>query len=198
MRRYDYYESLKKLARKVRAKYGLTTPRVLRSDMRRIYDDRGIHLDVRNLGSKIRGAYFNDDCGVHVVISEALPEDPAVFTMAHELKHDLEDKDAALSLCTNKNESDPIEIGAEIFAAEMLFPEPDFIEAMKSMQVKPGKCTPEHLVRLKATSQTTLSYEGLKKRALWLKFATVGAFANVTSWSAIHRRLFGSGGKPRR
>jgi hypothetical protein len=41
-----YYEELKTLARQVRAENGLSTPRVLRSDMRRIYKAYGIRIDL--------------------------------------------------------------------------------------------------------------------------------------------------------
>src|SRR5579863_904385 len=67
---HDYYEMLKGRAREIRAEYGFVTPRVLRSDLRRIYKDHGIRFDKRPFTKKIRGAYFNDDFGVHIAIAE--------------------------------------------------------------------------------------------------------------------------------
>lgn len=46
MKRYQYYEELKARARAVRAEHGLDSPRVLRSDMRRIYKHYGIKIDM--------------------------------------------------------------------------------------------------------------------------------------------------------
>jgi hypothetical protein len=70
--RSDYYEELKELARQVRAAHDLTTPRVLRSDLNRIYKQERIQIDrwphkLRNL----RGAYFYDEeCGASVMIAK--------------------------------------------------------------------------------------------------------------------------------
>jgi predicted transcriptional regulator len=191
VRRSDYYEKLKELARQMRAQYGLATPRVTRSDLRRIYRSLKVRVDKWPLAKAIRGAYFNDDCGPTVVINHTLPEDPAVFTMAHELKHHLVDSEAKLSSCSSSNEKEPIEIGAEVFAAELIFPEDDFAAAMCALGVVANACTPEHIVSLKETTRTTLSYLALTKRAIWLGFATGDAFAGVSSWKEIRDRLFG-------
>src|SRR5690348_3498925 len=123
MLRTQYYNQLKALAREIRSRYDLTTPRVLRSDLRRIYRDQGVAIDLwphklRNL----RGAYIHDEHGASVMLAKGLPEDPMVFTMAHELKHHLTDSDLSLSYCDLSNEREPIEIGAEVFAAELIYP----------------------------------------------------------------------------
>lgn len=189
--RHEYYEQLKALAREMRQKYGLDTPRVMRSDLRRIYKALGIKFEKRPFSQKIRGAYFNDECGVHIAIAEWLPDDPAVFTMAHELKHHLVDGGSGLSFCSSANETAPIEIGAEVFAAEFIFPEADFVTEMEEIGVQPGACTPEHIVRIKEGTRTTLSHQGLCKRAIRLGFAAADAFAAVISWTAIRDRVFG-------
>ena len=44
MNRGAYYERMRSLAGGVRAKHHLTTPRVLRSDLRRIYRDEHINV----------------------------------------------------------------------------------------------------------------------------------------------------------
>jgi hypothetical protein len=71
----------------VRARFGLTSPRVLRSDLRRIYRAEGIQIDLwPHKLRKLRGAYINDEFGPTVMLAKGLPQDPMVFTMGHELK----------------------------------------------------------------------------------------------------------------
>jgi Zn-dependent peptidase ImmA (M78 family) len=138
----------------------------------------------------LRGAYINDDCGATVMLAKGLPEDPTVFTMGHELKHHLADRELSLSYCDASNASNPIEIGAEIFAAELIYPDDDFREHLKLMGVLPGKCTAEHLVELKHDTRTTLSYAGLAKRAEFMNFAVRGSLAQVR-WKKLEEQLYG-------
>lgn len=191
MGRFEYYENLKELARHVRSTYGLTTPRVLRSDLRRIYRDCGVHIDLWPHGFKqLRGAYFNDDLGPTVVLARHLPPEPMIFTMGHELKHHLTDQALRLSYCDASNQSEQIEIGAEIFAAELIFPEQDFVQWLCQMHIEVGTCTPEAIVRLKHESRTTLSYAGLAKRTEFLGFAPVGSFAGIR-WKKLEEQTYG-------
>jgi Zn-dependent peptidase ImmA (M78 family) len=190
MSRSEYYDRMKKLARATRAEYGLCTPRVLKADLRRIYKDHGIRIDLwQPKLRRLRGAYFNDELGPTVMLARSLPPDPMVFTMAHELKHHLVDSDLALSFCDQSNELMEIEIGAEIFAAELIFPEHDFIAHYRALNV--SRCTPEVLVRLKNSTQTTLSYAGLAKRAEFLGVATSGSLQKFHGWKKIEEELFG-------
>jgi Zn-dependent peptidase ImmA (M78 family) len=188
---FQYYEELKQLARDVRHEYGVTAPRVLRSDLKRIYKDKGITLDYWPYRLKgLRGAYFNDENGVSIMVSKDLPDDPLVFTMAHELKHHLVDSSLGLVNCINKNINRPIEIGAEVFAAEFLFPEASFIQLMEDMGVEQGQCTAEEIVRLKHETKTTLSYTGLVKKAEWLNFAIAGSLPQ-SGWKRLEEQIFG-------
>lgn len=200
MTRFEYYERLKLLAQRLRKSYGLDTPRVLRSDLRRICRSEGIRrIDLwpHNF-KKLRGAYFNDDLGPTILLAKNLPEEPRIFTMGHELKHHLVDKDSpvfadktsALSFCDTSNGSDPIEIGAEVFSAELIFPEQDFMDWLAKRNVKTGGCTPEILIRMKRDTKTTLSYAGLTKRAVRLKFSAKDAFVNVR-WKKLEEKLYG-------
>lgn len=190
MTRTRYYEELKELARAKRALYGLTTPRVLKTDFRRIFKEEGIQLDYWDGPlKKVRGAYFNDEHGKTIMIGKRLPNEPCVFTMAHEYKHHLTDQDKAVPLgCMEPTpESDAIEIGAEIFAAEFIFPEALFKQHMEERSISPGRCTAENLVRLKHETKTTLSYAALRKLAIWLNFAP--ATLQASGWHAIEDRL---------
>jgi Zn-dependent peptidase ImmA (M78 family) len=187
---FQYYEDLKQLARDVREKAGLAGPRVLKSDIKKIYKDYGITLDYWPYRLKtLRGAYFNDECGITIMISKKLPDDPMIFTMAHELKHHLADSSMGLVEC-NGNVSKPIEIGAEVFAAEFLFPEASFVELMASMGVEKGGCTAEVIVRVKHETRTTLSYAGLAKKAEWLKFADHGLLP-TSGWKSLDEKIYG-------
>jgi len=191
VRRWPYYEEMKALARTVRARYGLNGPRVTRSDLRRVYKVQRItvHLWPYPL-KKLRGAYFNDECGVSVMIDKSLPEDPRVFTMAHELKHHFVDADRAAVFCGLSNRNEIIEIGAEVFAAEFLFPDQLFVANMMEMRVPKGICQPESLVRLKRETKTTLSYSGLVKKAEFLGFASPGSLDGVR-WKKLEEKLYG-------
>jgi Zn-dependent peptidase ImmA (M78 family) len=189
--RTQYYEQMKMRARETRVQYDLDTPRVLRSDLRRIFKDQGVRVDLWPYKFKaVRGAYLNDDVGATVMLAKGLPEDPMVFTMAHELKHHLEDRQRSLALCGDQNVQHHIEIGAEVFAAELIFPEADFSQALAEMAVGAGKCSPEALVRLKCQTRTTLSYAALVKRAEFLGFAKPGALAGV-KWKKLEEQIFG-------
>lgn len=191
MTRSEYYDRMRELARSVRDQYGLSTPRVMKSDLRAIYRDKGIRIDLwPHKLRQLRGAYFNDEDGPTVMLAKGLPEDPMVFTMAHELKHHLEDATALLSYCDPSNQSEPIEIGAEVFAAEFIYPQDLFAEHLIARGVGFGRCRPEDLVRLKRETRTTLSYAGLSKRAEFLGFSSSGALIGVR-WKKLEEQLYG-------
>jgi hypothetical protein len=159
--------------------------------MRHIYRVEGIKIDLWPHRFKgIRGAYLNDSIGITVMVAKYLPPEPMIFTLAHELKHHLTDRPVASALCSSENEKDAIEIGAEVFAAELIYPEADFTATLTGMGIEPLRCTAEHLVRLKHDTETTLSYMALAKRAEFLNFAAPGSFAKV-KWIKIAESLYG-------
>src|SRR5678815_3349209 len=136
MKAQTYYEDLKRLARQVRAKNGLLLPRVTERDLRNIYARNGIEIDIwpykfRNL----RGAFMDDKFGTTVLLAKGLPQDPMVFTMAHELKHFFRDRDLGINFCDQSNLSKTVELGAEIFAAELIYPDQDFVKHMRVLRV---------------------------------------------------------------
>lgn len=182
---------MKALAREVRSNHLLVGPRVSRSDLRRVYKAYGITLDLRTGFKNLRGAYFDDEHGPTVVIDKALPEDPRVFTMGHELKHHLVDRgDPDFRCVMAKVGTAPIEIGAEVFAAELLFPETDYVALLAEIGATAGLCKPTHLVRLKHETRTTLSYQGLAKRAEFLKLAEPGTFDGVR-FKKLEEEMYG-------
>jgi Zn-dependent peptidase ImmA (M78 family) len=181
-----YYEDLKQLARQVRAENGLSSPRVLPGDLLRIYAKNGIVVDewpyrFRNL----RGAFINDHLGMTVMIAKGLPKDPLVFTMAHELKHFFRDRDLGISYCDQSNLNKNLEVGAEIFAAELIFPDRDFVRHMEMMGIRRDQCLPKNLVCLKRKTGTTLSYAGLAIKAEWLGFAPAHSLTTIKTWRRL-------------
>lgn len=191
MNRSVYYAQMKSLARETRTRYGLMTPRVLKSDMRRIFRDEKISVDLwPHRMREVRGAYFNDELGPTIMLAKNLPDDPMIFTMAHEFKHHLVDRELGIAYCSDRNVKEHIEIGAEIFAAELIFPEQDFIDALSNMGVAAGACNPETIIRLKHETRTTLSYAGLAKRAVFLGFAPQGSLDGVR-WKKLEEQILG-------
>lgn len=189
MSRHSYFELMRQRAREVREAFGLSTPRVRLSDMRRIYKEYGIRIDLWPYKLKdLRGAYFCDDLGPTVMLAKCIPAEPRIFTMGHELKHHLVDRHEIR--CAQLDRDDPIEIGAEVFAAELIFPERDFCEWCAKIGLKGGSCTPEGLVHLKRASGTTMSYAGLQKHACRLGFARPETFTNV-KWKKLEEQLYG-------
>jgi Zn-dependent peptidase ImmA (M78 family) len=186
MNAQSYYEDLKLLARRVRAENGLSSPRVLVNDLMRIYARNGIVIDewpyrFRNL----RGAFINDHLGTTVMVAKGLPQDPLVFTMAHELKHFFRDRDLGVSYCDQSNLNKSLEIGAEIFAAELLFPDRDFVTHMNLMGIRRDQCLPKTLIRLKQQTGTTLSYAGLAIKAERLGFAPSHSLTTIKTWRRL-------------
>jgi len=186
-----YYDDLKRLARQIRAENGLMSPRVLPNDLRRIYFKHGIEIDVWPYRLKnLRGAFICDDLGTTVMLAKGLPQDPLAFTMAHELKHFYKDRNLGISYCDQSNIHKAIEIGAEIFASEFLFPDCDFMEYMQRMGIGRDQCLPRSLIDLKHTTRTTLSYAGLAIKAERLRFAPPNSLTKVKTWRKLER-LYG-------
>jgi Zn-dependent peptidase ImmA (M78 family) len=189
VRNTGYYYAMRELALEVRARHEIEGPYVSMRDMWRIYRTEGIEqLDFRRGFKNLRGAYFNDDCGVTVMLAGGLPDEPTIFTMAHELKHHLVDSKVGPLLCGTNDRIPRIEIGAEVFAAEFIYPEKDFVyDLFRLLRAMPQGVTPELLTELKRKTQTTLSYGALAKRAVLLRLAEGEAFKDVR-WGELERR----------
>ena len=187
MRDTGYYYEMRELALEVRARNGIEGSDLSMRDMWRIYCEEGIEkLDFRHGFKDLRGAYFNDDCGVTVMLAGGLPDEPTIFTMAHELKHHLVDSDAGPVVCRTNEQTKRIEIGAEVFASELIYPEKDFVyDLFRLLRGLPQTVSPEVLVELKRKTNTTLSYTGLAKRTVLLRLADAKAFRDVR-WGTLH------------
>lgn len=181
MRDTGYYYEMRELALEVRARNGIEGSDLSMRDMWRIYCEEGIEkLDFRHGFKDLRGAYFNDDCGVTVMLAGGLPDEPTVFTMAHELKHHLVDAESGPVVCRTNEQIKRIEIGGEVFAAELIYPEKDFVyDLFRLLRGMPKTLSPEVLVELKRKTNTTLSYAALAKRTVLLRLADDKTFRDV-------------------
>ena len=190
MKDTNYYYEMRELAQEVRTRNGIEGPDVSMREMWRIYRVEGIQeLYFRHGFKQLRGAYFNDDNGVTVLLAGGLPDEPTIFTMAHELKHHLVDFKARTVLCRNDEDAKRMEIGAEVFAAELIYPEKDFVyDLFRLLRGMPQSVNPEVLVELKSKTETTLSYAALAKRSILLNLASESTFRNVR-WGDLERRV---------
>jgi Zn-dependent peptidase ImmA (M78 family) len=106
------------------------------------------------------------------------------------LKHFYRDRNLGVSYCDQSNITKTLEIGAEIFAAELIFPDREFIAQLNKMRIRKDQCLPHTLVELKHTTRTTLSYAGLAIKAERLRFAPANSLTKVKTWRKLER-LYG-------
>src|SRR6266849_9709669 len=122
---------MKKLAAAKRKEFRLTTANLGLREVRRIYTAEGITVDLRTLPAKIRAAYMCDEADPCVLVNMNLPKIPRLFAMVHELKHHFCDQELLSTSgmrCGDYNANRVIEIAAEVFAAEFIYPEHEFLE----------------------------------------------------------------------
>lgn len=188
-----YYLAMRDLAHDKRAEYDVTTELLNLNVVARIYRAEGITLDRRIIKStRIRAAYFNDVDGCSVVVKKNLPREPKLFALVHELKHHFVDRDAVAAgeiRCGDYNAHQVIEKGAEVFAAEFIYPEAE----MRTLAVDAGVhsgCTAEDVCRLKHVCPAPVSFRFLVKRLEWWKFCERGAFGRV-KFSKLYENIYG-------
>lgn len=191
MSRSEYYNNLKVSARLIREKYRLSSNRVLPGQIKKILISEGVKEIIlfHDFRPSTKGIYLLEEDGAVIGINKSLPRDPYAFTLGHELKHHLHDKLDKSLICNAKNENEEIEIGAEIFSAELLYPENIFKDDLIKLCISKQQFKPEHLVELKVESDTTLSYAGLAKRAEFFAFAAKGSLAKI-KWIKLQDSLY--------
>lgn len=194
MDRIAYYQQMKALARDTRTKHGMVTSALGLREMRKVYQVEGIKLDLwPHKMKKIRAAYFLEEDRAYVLLRKNMPDEPRLFSMAHELKHHLVDQDLArtkrLECAADFSSQAEIEIGAEVFAAEFIFPEAEFIEWVNG-SLNGGGCGVDDVVRLKRACPAKVSYTFLVKRLERLKYALPGTFKGV-QFKKQEERIFG-------
>lgn len=189
------YEDLKSLAREKRVEHQITTSHFGLREMRRVYAAEGIHLHLwPHKLRKIRALYLVDEGTPHVLLNKAMPKEPKLFSLAHELKHHFVDHDKlqeGLLGCREYESSRGvpiIEIGAEVFAAELIFPEAEFRSWVDGSLR--GRCTSEDVVQLKRDCPAIVSYIFLVKRLERLGYVARGTFEGV-KFVKLEEQMFG-------
>lgn len=199
MTRSEYYDEMRRLANEQRVLFNLSSAKVTLSDLRKIFKHHAISINLWPMPGisgdhmkKVKGAYMHVDGQPSVLISRRLPDEQRIFTMAHELKHHLADyEDAAKGIsCQFEGATELKEIGAEVFAAELIYPNAIFITDMDSRSIAKGSCTDQDIVRLKRSSNTTLSFTALAKKATFLGYAPKGSLDGV-KWKKLEEEIFG-------
>jgi Zn-dependent peptidase ImmA (M78 family) len=191
MNRRAYYEDLKALAREKRVDHGVDTAAFGLTEVRRIYKSEGIRIDYWPLPYKIKGIYMCADGDPGVAIQQALPYEPKLFALVHELKHHYRDQaviGAGMIHCGDYNANELIEKGAEVFAAEFIYPEAEFADDLGALQVRVW--SPEEVVRFKRICKAKVSYRYICKRLEWLALVTGGQF-NAVKFQKLEDSLYG-------
>lgn len=187
-----YYEGLKKLARQKREFFQVNTVKFGFEQVRKIYKAEGIRIDQWSFRKRIKAIYMCEGGSPSVAIQETLPKAPKLFALVHELKHHYRDQDAIQSgqiICGDHNANALIEKGAEVFAAEFIYPEEEFAEDLMSLGIK--RWTPEDLVRFKRGCKAWISYTFIRKRMERLNLIPRGAFADV-KFQNLEDELYGA------
>lgn len=168
MNRWAYYERMRALALAKRAEHKVETASLNLTCMRRIYRAEVIRIDRwETRGRKIRAAYFCDSDDFSVLLNRNLPREPALFSLAHELKHHYADQgiiEGGQIRCGDYNANQVIEIAAEIFAAEFIYPEAEMQDLVSTLGITRQTCSPERVVEFKRTCPATVSYSFIVKR----------------------------------
>jgi len=163
--RHSYYEELKALAREKRAMYGVKTAAFGLREVRRIYKEESIRVDSWPLPRRIKALYMCADGHFSVAIQNALPDEPKLFALVHELKHHYRDQEALTTgtiACGDYNANELIEKGAEVFAAEFIYPEREFSEFIHALRITTW--SPEQIVQLTRHCAARVSYTFVCKR----------------------------------
>jgi Zn-dependent peptidase ImmA (M78 family) len=188
------YDEMKALARSKRAAYNISTQNLDLNVVRRIYSAEKVKIDNWSFGPKIRAVYMCDDGFASVAVNNKLPREPRLFSLIHELKHhyvDVPQIEGGQYKCGDYNANEKIEKAAEVFAAEFIYPESEFLECIDSLGIVHGSCTPEDVVHLKRTCGACVSYQFLRKNLVRLGFANAQAFAGV-KFQNLEEQMFGT------
>lgn len=191
MSRHAYYEGLKALAREKRTGYGVDTAAFGLTEVRQIYKKEGIRIDYWPLHYKIKAIYMCSDNDPGVAIQKDLPNEPKLFALLHELKHHFCDQDVISSgriVCGDYNANELIEKGAEVFAAEFIYPETEVAHDLLALGLT--EWTDEAVVHFKRQCKAKVSYRYICKRLERLGLITAGQFAAV-KFQKLEDTLYG-------
>lgn len=198
MSRSAYYDDLKSLAQQKRAEYGVETDALGLREVRAIYKAENIRIDYWPLPYKVKALYMCDDGDCSVAVQRRLPNEPKLFALIHELKHHYRDRVALGSgviHCGDYDANEVIEKGAEVFAAEFIYPENEFSCDIHRLGLSTWRA--EDVVRFKHGCRAKVSYRFLCKRLEWLRLITPGQF-NGIQFQKLEYKTFGAPFRRRR
>jgi Zn-dependent peptidase ImmA (M78 family) len=182
---------LKALAREKRTDYSVDTAAFGLRDVPRIYKAEGIQIDYWPLPYKIKAMYMCADDDFSVAVQRTLPDEPKLFALVHELKHHYRDQALLTNgriVCGDYNANELIEKGAEVFAAEFIYPEAEFAGDIARLGVTAWSA--EAVVHMKRGCKAKVSYKFLCKRLEWLGLIVSGQF-DRSQFQKLEERMFG-------
>ena len=188
------YDEVKILAQNKRDLYSVTTDTLNLNVVRKIYKEERIKIDHWKFGRTIRAVYMCDDGEPSVAVNESLPREPKLFSLVHELKHHYLDRnliEKGTIKCGDYNANELIEKTAEVFAAEFIYPEAEFLSLVHTFQIQMGKCTKEQVDDLKRASSACISYQFLQKMLIRLGFAPASGFGKV-QFTKLEEEMYGT------
>jgi Zn-dependent peptidase ImmA (M78 family) len=180
MSRHAYYEELKLLARQKRTEHGVDTATLGLREVRSIYKTECIRIDYYPLPYKIKALYMCEDGDCSVALQRRLPDEPKLFALIHELKHHYRDREAlgaGIIHCGDYDANELIEKGAEVFAAEFIYPEAEFAEHIAPLNL--SFRDPADIVTVKQSCKAKVSYKFICKRLERLGRIAAGQFDEV-------------------
>ena len=191
MSRRTYYEGLLQLAREKRLEYGVDTAAFGLREVRVIYKREGIRIDHWPLPYKVKALYMCDDNFPSVALQQRIPNEPKLFALVHELKHHFCDRSAlgaGVLHCGDYDANELIEKGAEVFAAEFIYPEQEFAADLQQFGVNVRQAS--DVVEFKRSCRAAVSYRFICKRLERLGCIACGQF-DGTQFQKLEDHLYG-------
>src|SRR2546425_5146176 len=191
MSRRPYYEELLCLAREIRVRHNVDTASFGLQEIREIYKQEGIRLDHWPLPYKIKALYMCDDGECSVALQKKLPYEPKLFALVHELKHHYRDREAlgaGVIHCGDYDANELIEKGAEVFAAEFIYPEAEFAADLQKSGITVREAS--DVVEVKRNCKAKVSYRYICKRLERLGLVNPGQFDGV-QFQKFEDKLYG-------
>jgi Zn-dependent peptidase ImmA (M78 family) len=192
MSRSAHYEDLKQLARQKRAEFRVNTAAFGLAELRRIYKQEQIRLDHwPQLPRKVKALYMCEDGDCSVALQPTLPYEPKLFALVHELKHHFRDREvlgAGVIHCGDYDANELIEKGAEVFAAEFIYPESEFASDLQALGVSVREAS--DIVEIKRNCKAKVSYHFIRKRLERLSIIRAGQFDGV-QFQKLEYQIYG-------
>lgn len=192
MNRAAYYEEMQQLARAKRIEHDVNTASFGLRELRAIYKREGVRLDDYPLPRKIKALYMCDGGHCSVAFQKSLPYEPKLFALVHELKHHYRDREllgaGVVHCCGDYDANELLEKGAEVFAAEFIYPQAEFAEDLQRHGLAVNQAS--DIVLIKRLCKAKVSYHFIRKRLERLKLISPGQFDGV-KFKKLEEDLYG-------